>query len=126
MDEQQHNAYSSKYLCRLLVEYRKPMLIILAVAALCACRLNPQCASFMIPSHASAERGYALAMREMKLEPLLNLGMRLGEGSGCPIAFELISASQSIIRDMGTFAEAAIDDGYLEEIRGNPAYQGEV
>ena len=65
-------------------------------------------------------------MREMKLEPLLNLGMRLGEGSGCPIAFELISASQSIIRDMGTFAEAAIDDGYLEEIRGNPAYQGEV
>ena len=36
MDEQQHNAYSSKYLCRLLVEYRKPILIILAVAALCA------------------------------------------------------------------------------------------
>ena len=36
MDEQQHNAYSSKYLCRLMVEYRKPILIILAVAALCA------------------------------------------------------------------------------------------
>ena len=36
MDEQQHNAYSSKYLCKLLVEYRKPILIILVVAALCA------------------------------------------------------------------------------------------
>ena len=61
----------------------------------------------------------------MGLHPLLDAGLRLGEGSGCPIAFELASASQSVIRDMATFAEAAIDDGYLEEIRGNKVFQGE-
>ena len=97
-----------------------------AVAALCAFRLNPLCADYMIPSHASAEKGYRLAMEAMKLEPMLLMNMRLGEGSGCPIAFELVAASQSVIRNMATFEEAAIDDGYLTEIRGNKVYQGEA
>ena len=97
-----------------------------AVAALCACRLNPLCAAYMIPSHASAERGYQLAMAAMALEPLLNLRMRLGEGSGCPIAFELVAAAGRVIREMGTFDEAGIDDGYLSEIRCNRRYQGEA
>ena len=97
-----------------------------AVAALCAFRLNPLCAAYMIPSHASAERGYRLAMDAMGLEPMLLMNMRLGEGSGCPIAFELVAASQSVIRDMATFPEAAIDDGYLSEIRGNKTYLGEA
>ncbi len=107
---------------------RLPVVIdgfISAVAALCAWKLNPLCAEYMIPSHASAERGYGLSMNAMGLEPMLLLNMRLGEGSGCPIAFELASASQSVIREMATFAEAAIDDGYLEEIRGNKVFQGE-
>ena len=65
-------------------------------------------------------------MEAMGLEPMLLMNMRLGEGSGCPIAFELAAASQSVIRNMGTFEEAAIDDGYLEEIRGNKTFQGEV
>ena len=97
-----------------------------AVAALCAYRLNPLCAAYMIPSHASAERGYRLAIDAIGLEPMLLMDMRLGEGSGCPIAFELVAASQSVIRDMATFAEAAIDDGYLAEIRGNRTYLGEA
>ena len=97
-----------------------------AVAALCAFRLNPLCADYMIPSHASAEKGYRLAMEAMGLEPMLLMNMRLGEGSGCPIAFELVAASQSVIRNMATFEEAAIDDGYLTEIRGNKVYQGEA
>ena len=97
-----------------------------AVAALCAFRLNPLCADYMIPSHASAEKGYRLAMEAMGLEPMLLMNMRLGEGSGCPIAFEIVAASQSVIRNMATFAEAAIDDGYLEEIRGNKTYLGEA
>lgn len=97
-----------------------------AVAALCAFRLNPLSAAYMIPSHASAERGYRLAMEAMGLEPMLLMDMRLGEGSGCPIAFELVAASQSVVRDMATFEEAAIDDGYLDGIRGNKTYLGEA
>ena len=96
-----------------------------AVAALCAYRMNPRCAGYMIPSHASAEQGYRLAMEAMSLKPMLLLNMRLGEGSGCPIAFELVAASQSVLKDMATFQEAAIDDGYLAGIRGNPAFLGE-
>ena len=97
-----------------------------AVAALCACRLNPLCAGCMFPSHASAEKGYAVAMGAMGLSPILSLGMRLGEGSGCPIAFEIIAAAERVISEMATFEEAGIDDGYLAEIRGNRRYQGEA
>ena len=107
---------------------RLPVVIdgfISSVAALCACRLNPRCADYMFPSHASVERGYRLAMDAMGLSPMLLLNMRLGEGSGCPIAFEIIAAAESVIKDMATFAEAAIDDGYLEGIRGNKAFLGE-
>ena len=108
--------------------YRLPVVIdgfISAVAALCACRLQPLCANYMIPSHASAERGYKLALDALGLEPMLLLHMRLGEGSGCPIAFELVAASQSVIQNMGTFEEAAIDDAYLDGIRGNKVFMGD-
>ena len=97
-----------------------------AVAALCAQRLCPACAAFMIPSHASTERGFALAMSALGLRPMLDMRMRLGEGSGCPIAFELADAASAILREMGTFDEAGIDDGYLSDLRGNPRYMGEA
>ena len=108
---------------------RLPVVIdgfISAVAALCASRLCGLSAQYMLPSHASAERGYSLAMAALGLVPMLNLGMRLGEGSGCPIAFELCAAAQAVVNEMATFREAAIDDGYLDSIRGNKAFLGEV
>jgi nicotinate-nucleotide--dimethylbenzimidazole phosphoribosyltransferase len=71
----------------------------------------------MIPSHASYELGYRLAMEAMGMEPMLLLGMRLGEGSGCPLAFEIVAAACAVLSDMATFDEAGIDDDYLEEIR---------
>ena len=43
--------------------------------------------------------------------------MRLGEGSGCPLAFEILDAACAIINDMATFDQAGINDGYLDEIR---------
>ena len=95
-----------------------------AVAALCAFRLNPLCVHYMISSHASMERGYSLAMRALGLNPILQLDMRLGEGSGCPIAFEIVSTALDVLENMATFAEAAIDDGYLQEIRDNAKFQG--
>ena len=88
-----------------------------AVAALCAVRLCPQVRDYLVPSHASYEIGYRLAMEAMGLEPMLLLGMRLGEGSGCPIAFQVLEAACAIINNMATFDQAGIDDGYLEEIR---------
>ena len=88
-----------------------------AVAALCAVRLCPNVKGYLVPSHASYEIGYKLAMDAMELQPLFLLGMRLGEGSGCPLAFEILDAACAIINDMATFEEADIDDGYLDEIR---------
>ena len=99
---------------------RRPVVIdglISAVAALCACRICPDVRAYLVPSHASYEIGYRLAMDEMGLEPMLLLGMRLGEGSGCPLTFEVLDAACAIINDMATFDEAGIDDGYLDEIR---------
>ena len=99
---------------------RRPVVIdgfISAVAALCAYKLCPNSVSYFIPSHASYEIGYALAMDAMQLQPLFLLGMRLGEGSGCPLAFEVLDAACAIINDMATFDQADIDDGYLDEIR---------
>lgn len=88
-----------------------------AVAALCAVRLCPNVRHYLVPSHASFEIGYRLAMEAMELEPIFLLGMRLGEGSGCPLAFQVLKAACSIINDMATFDQAGIDDDYLEEIR---------
>lgn len=88
-----------------------------AVAALCAVKLCPNVRGYLIPSHASYEIGYRLAMDAMGLEPMLLLNMRLGEGSGCPLAFEILGAACAVINDMATFDQAGIDDGYLEEIR---------
>jgi len=99
---------------------RRPVVIdgfISAVAALCASRLCPDAVHYFIPSHASYEIGYKLSMDAMGLEPLFLLGMRLGEGSGCPLAFQVLSAACAVINDMATFDQAGIDDGYLEDIR---------
>lgn len=91
--------------------------LISAVAALCACRLCPNVRGYLIPSHASFEIGYKLAMEAMNLQPMLLLGMRLGEGSGCPLAFEILSAACAVMNDMATFDQAGINDDYLEAIR---------
>ena len=99
---------------------RRPVVIdgfISAVAALCACRMCPEVRGYLIPSHASYEIGYRLAMEAMDLQPMFLLGMRLGEGSGCPLAFEILSAACAVINDMATFDQAGIDDSYLDEIR---------
>ena len=99
---------------------RRPAVIdglISAAAALCAVRLCPNVHGYLVPSHASFEIGYRLAMEAMDLRPLFDLGMRLGEGSGCPLAFQLLDAACAVINDMATFGEAGINDDYLDEIR---------
>ena len=99
---------------------RRPAVIdglISAAAALCAVRLCPNVHGYLVPSHASFEIGYRLAMEAMDLRPLFDLGMRLGDGSGCPLAFQVLDAACAVINDMATFDEAGINDDYLDEIR---------
>lgn len=100
--------------------HRIPILIdgfISAAAALLAYRLNPMVAHYMFPSHCSAEPGYKEIMEELKLKPFLNLEMRLGEGTGCALAFNVIEAANAIITNMATFEEASIVNDYLIDIR---------
>ena len=86
------------------------------VAALCAVRLCPAARDFIFLSHASEEPGYKLAAKELGLKPFLLLDMRLGEGSGCPIAFQVMRAACAVMNGMATFDEAAIDDDYLKNL----------
>lgn len=100
--------------------YRLPVVIdgfISVVAAYVAVRLAPLAKEFMIASHISKEQGYSHALGALGLPPMLNLELRLGEGSGCPLAFQIIRGACAIMNHMATFAEAEINDDYLEEIR---------
>lgn len=92
------------------------------VAALCAFRLCPTVREFMIPSHKSFEIGYNVAADELGLKPLFDLGMRLGEGSGCPIAMMMLDAACAVINCMATFDEANINDEYLDQIRKTDSF----
>ena len=105
--------------------YRVPVVIdgfISVVAALCAARLSENVRDFLFASHASYEIGYQIAVRELGVEPWLMLDMRLGEGSGCPVAFRVMDAAYAILNEMATFEEAAINDEYLEEIRAKDSF----
>ena len=86
-------------------------------AAVCAARLCPNVREYLVPSHASFEIGYARAMEDLKLQPMLLLGMRLGEGSGCPLAFQILCAACGVMNGMATFDQAGINDDYLEQLR---------
>ena len=74
------------------------------VAALTAMRLAPEAVEYMIPSHLSSEPGANLLREITGLEPMLDMDMRLGEGTGCALMFSIIEASLRMIEEMGTFA----------------------
>jgi nicotinate-nucleotide--dimethylbenzimidazole phosphoribosyltransferase len=83
---------------------------ITAAAALAAVQRAPAVAAFLIASHRSPEPGHALVLDALGLEPLLDLGLRLGEGSGAALALPLLDASIAILRDMATFGDAGVTD----------------
>ena len=82
-----------------------------SVAALVACRLNPGARAWMLFSHASAEPGHRRVLEALNAEPLLDLGMRLGEGSGAATAHDLLDSACALHNRMATFAEAGVSDG---------------
>jgi nicotinate-nucleotide--dimethylbenzimidazole phosphoribosyltransferase len=83
---------------------------IATAAALVAARLAPPAVEAMIAAHLSPEPGHRLALEALGLEPLLDLGLRLGEGSGAALALPLLDASLAILEEMSTFETAGVTD----------------
>ena len=69
----------------------------------------PGVRSGTLASHRSAESGHELVLRELGLEPLLDLRMRLGEATGAMLALPLVQAAGALHREMGTFEESAVE-----------------
>ncbi len=79
-----------------------------SVAALLAVRINPDVRNWLLFAHTSAEPGHQRVLVAMNAEPLLQLGMRLGEGSGAAVAVPLLRLACALHNGMATFAEAAV------------------
>jgi nicotinate-nucleotide--dimethylbenzimidazole phosphoribosyltransferase len=81
-----------------------------STAALVAARIEPTAVGSMVAAHRSPEPGHSLVLAELGLEPLLDLGLRLGEGSGAALALPLLASSLAILREMATFESAGVTD----------------
>lgn len=83
---------------------------IVSSAALTAARLAPAFGDYCIFCHRSAEAGHAVQLAALGAEPLLDLGLRLGEGTGAALAFPLVQASLNFLNDMASFESAGVSD----------------
>ena len=84
---------------------------ITTAAALAAVRFRPELAGWLFYSHCSAEPGHRRLLQALEARPLLDLGMRLGEGSGAAVAMPLLRAAAALHARMATFAEAGVSQG---------------
>ncbi|MFK7938263.1 MAG: nicotinate-nucleotide--dimethylbenzimidazole phosphoribosyltransferase [Roseovarius sp.] len=84
---------------------------IATAAALCLHRVNAGALDHAIAGHESAENAHAALLRHLEKEPLLRLGMRLGEASGAALAIQVVKAALACHSGMATFAEAGVSDG---------------
>jgi len=93
--------------------HRIPVVIdgfISGAAALIATALSPGLKNFLVPAHVSAESGHLLLLRHLELEPLLDLGMRLGEGTGAALGIFLTETAARVLAEMATFADAGVSE----------------
>jgi nicotinate-nucleotide--dimethylbenzimidazole phosphoribosyltransferase len=93
--------------------HRCPVIIdgfISSAAALIASRLAPLCVDYMLGSHLSLEQGHAAMLDAIGLAPMLQLDMRLGEGTGAVLAFYFVDAALKIMSEMATFQSAGISN----------------
>lgn len=79
-------------------------------ATLAAVALCPRARDYVLPSHLSAEPGHAIVLAEIGMKPVLELDMRLGEGTGAALAMGIIDAACRMMSGMATFAEAGVDE----------------
>jgi nicotinate-nucleotide--dimethylbenzimidazole phosphoribosyltransferase len=92
---------------------RKPVIIdgfISGAAALVASRMAPTSTGFMIASHRSHELGHRAVLEQLGLQPLLDLELRLGEGTGGALALPIVRAAMRLLNDMATFESAGVSD----------------
>lgn len=92
---------------------RTPVLldgVVSCACALLAHRMAPGAAAWWQASHRSTEPAAATALRVLGLEPILDLGMRLGEGSGALVALPILTAAGDLLREMATFESAGVSD----------------
>ena len=94
-------------------KYQIPVVIdgfISGAAALIATSFSPKVKPYLIASHQSAEKGHKIILEHLGLKPLLNLDLRLGEGTGAALGIFLVEASIRILNEMTTFAEAGVSE----------------
>lgn len=92
---------------------RVPVLIdgvISTAAAMIAAQMEPEVTGYLIASHRSVEPGHQAALAWLELQPLLDLNLRLGEGTGALLALPLVEASMRTLQEMATFDEAGVSD----------------
>jgi len=103
-------------LCGFIVggaEGRVPVIVdgvIAAAATLLAARFAPRVVDYLVAGHRSSEPGSSVVLEELGLIPVLDLGMRLGEGSGAALAIPTVQAAAKILREMATFDSAGVSD----------------
>lgn len=93
--------------------YKIPVVIdgfISGAAALIATSLAPQVKPYLIAAHQSVEQGHKIILEYLGLRPLLNLDLRLGEGTGAALGIYLVEASLKVLNEMATFAEAGVSE----------------
>jgi nicotinate-nucleotide--dimethylbenzimidazole phosphoribosyltransferase len=93
--------------------YHRPVVVdgfISTAAAMIAASLSPLATAYMIAAHRSQESGHDLMLAWLKLQPLLDLGLRLGEGSGAVLAMSLVEAACKILAEMATFQDAGVSE----------------
>lgn len=83
---------------------------IAGAAALIAVGLQPRCREYLIASHRSVERGHQAILDHLDLKPLLDLNLRLGEGTGACLGMDLVFAAVKIMTEMATFGEAGVSE----------------
>jgi len=94
--------------------HRLPVVVdgfISTAGALIACELHPSVKDYLFAAHASVEIGHRMMLERIGASPLLDLKLRLGEGTGAALAMGLIDASLKILNEMATFAEAGVSEG---------------
>jgi nicotinate-nucleotide--dimethylbenzimidazole phosphoribosyltransferase len=103
---------------------RLPVVIdgfISGAAAVVAARLAPDVTGYMIASHRSQELGHSAVLKELGLSPLLDLNLRLGEGTGAVLSLSLLDAAVAILNQMATFDEAGVSEREGSQVEAGQA-----
>jgi nicotinate-nucleotide--dimethylbenzimidazole phosphoribosyltransferase len=103
---------------------RTPVLLdgmVVGAAALVAEELAPGARAWWLAGHRSVEPAHTLLLEHLGLEPLLDLGMRLGEGSGALAALPLVLMAGRVLAEMATFADAGVSEAPADAAEGEPA-----